>query len=65
MGVPRQDYWSRLPFPSPEDLFFPGDLPDLAGIEPTSLASQATSLPLRHLGSPCELGLLFPCVGKE
>ena len=27
MGLPRQEYWSRLPFPSP------GDLPDL-GIEP-------------------------------
>ena len=29
MGFPRQEYWSRLPFPSP------GDLPDL-GIEPES-----------------------------
>ena len=29
MGFPRQEYWSGLPFPSPEDL------PDL-GIEPTS-----------------------------
>ena len=28
----RQEYWSRLPFPTP------GDLPD-PGIEPTSLAS--------------------------
>ena len=27
MGFPRQQYWSRLPFPSP------GDLPD-SGIEP-------------------------------
>ena len=31
MGFPRQEYWSRLPFPSP------GDLPD-SGIEPTSPA---------------------------
>ena len=29
MGFPRQEYWSRFPFPSP------GDLPDL-GIEPAS-----------------------------
>ena len=29
MGFPRQEYWSRLPFPSP------GDLPD-PGIEPIS-----------------------------
>ena len=31
MGFPRQEYWSRLPFPSP------GDLPNL-GIKPTSAA---------------------------
>ena len=31
MGFPRQEYWSGLPFPSPEDL------PD-PGIEPTSPA---------------------------
>ena len=29
MGFPRQDYWSGLPFPPPEDLPVPG-------IEPTS-----------------------------
>ena len=34
MGLPRQEFWSGLLFPSP------GDLPD-AGIEPTSLASPA------------------------
>ena len=34
MGFFRQQYWSRLPFPSP------GDLPD-AGIEPRSPALQA------------------------
>ena len=33
-GFPRQEYWSGLPFPSPEDL------PD-PGIEPTSLESPA------------------------
>ena len=32
MGFPRQEHWSRLPFPTPRDL------PD-PGIEPTSLAS--------------------------
>ena len=31
MGVPRQEYWSGLPFPSPEYLPYPG-------IEPVSLA---------------------------
>ena len=34
----RQEYWSRLPFPSP------GDLPDL-GIKPGSPALQAEALP--------------------
>ena len=32
MGFPRQEYWSGLPFPSPEDL------PD-PGIGPRSIAS--------------------------
>ena len=38
MGFSRQEYWSRLPFPSP------GDLPD-PGIEPRSPALKADSLP--------------------
>ena len=37
MGFSRQEYWSGLPFPSPEDL------PD-PGIEPRSPALQADSL---------------------
>ena len=48
MEFSRQEYWSRLPFPSP------GDLPDL-GIKPASLASlhwQAGSTPLAPPGSP-------------
>ena len=38
MEFSRQEYWSRLPFPSP------GDLPD-PGIEPRSLTLQADTLP--------------------
>ena len=45
MGFSRQEYWSRLPFPSP------GDLPKL-GIEPMSPAWQEDSLSLSYLGSP-------------
>ena len=45
MEFPRQEYWSRLPFP------FPGDLPNL-WIEPTPPTLQADSLPLSHQGSP-------------
>ena len=42
MGFPRQEYWSRLPFPSP------GDLPD-SGIKLTFPGWQEYSLPLNHL----------------
>ena len=48
MGFPRQEYWSRLPFPTP------GDLPG-PGIEPVSLASPtlaADSLPLAFPWKP-------------
>ena len=44
MGFPRQEYWSRLPFPSPRDLPNPG-------MEPVSPTLQADSLPLSHLRS--------------
>ena len=47
----RQDYWSELPFSSPEDLPNPG-------IEPMSPALQADSLLLSHQGSPRERILL-------
>ena len=46
MGFPRQEYWSGLPFPSP------GDLPT-QGLNACLLHWQAGSLPLSHLGSPC------------
>jgi len=46
MGFPREEYWSRLPFPSP------GDFPD-SGIEHATLVSpalQADSLPTAPSG---------------
>ena len=45
MGFSRQEYWRRLPFPSP------GDLPT-PGIEPGSTALQADSLPFEPPGGP-------------
>ena len=45
MGFSRQEYWSGLPFPSPEDL------PD-PGTEPRSPAWQADSLPFELQGNP-------------
>ena len=44
MEFSRQEYWGGLPCPSPEDL------PDL-GIEPSSPASQADSLPFELQGN--------------
>ena len=54
MGFPRQEYWSRLPVPSP------GDLPD-PGIEPWSPGLQENSLPSKTPGKPqalCALSLI-------
>ena len=45
MGLPRQEYWSGLPFP------FPGDLPD-PGMEPGSPALQVDCLPSEPSGQP-------------
>ena len=45
MGFSRQEYWSGLPFPSPEDL------PD-PGIKPRSPAFQADALPSEPPGKP-------------
>ena len=42
-GFSRQEYWSGLPFPSPEDLTNPG-------IESRSPALQADSLPFEPPG---------------
>ena len=48
MGFSRQEYWSRLPFPSP------GDLPD-PGIEPRSPTLQADALTSVPPGKPQEI----------
>ena len=45
IGIPRQEYWSGLPFPSS------GDLPD-PGIEPGSPELQADLYHLSHQGIP-------------
>ena len=45
MGIPRQEYWSGLPFPSPGNLPYPG-------IKPRSPALQADSLPTEPAGKP-------------
>ena len=45
MGFSRQEYWSRLPCPPPEDLPNPGT-------EPASSALQVASLPTDPPGNP-------------
>ena len=51
MGFPRQEYWSRLPFPPP------WDLPD-PGIEPGSPALQVDSLPSEPPGKAGDWGTI-------
>ena len=48
MGFPRQEYWSELPFPTPEDL------PD-PGIKPTSLALACGFFTTEPPGKPLHL----------
>ena len=47
LGFPRQEYWSRLSFPSPRDFPDPGSEPSFLHL----LHYQVDSLPLSHLGS--------------
>ena len=59
MGFSRQEYWSRLPFPSP------GDLPD-PGIEPMSLVSPALAgrfLTTEPHGKPYESNIKYLFIG--
>ena len=59
MGFPRQEYWSRLPFPSPRDLSDPG-------IEPGSPALQADSLPTElRLGESLKMRQFNPMSDSE
>ena len=57
MEIPKQEYWSALPFPPP------GCLPD-PGIKPASPCWQVDSLPLHHLGGPAMLLLLIMQMGR-
>ena len=58
MGFPGQEYWSGLPFPSPEDL------PD-PGTEHESPVLQADSLPSEPPGKPKERGGVKTKAKKE
>ena len=55
MGLPRQEYWSGVPFPPP------GDHPH-QGSNPRLLQWQVDSIPLSHQGTPtmglCECSVM-------
>ena len=53
MRFSRQGYWSGLPFPSP------GDIPN-PGIEPSTPALQADSLPSKLQGKPLAYMFYIP-----
>ena len=53
MGFPRQEYWSRLPFPTP------GNLPNTE-IEPTSLTSPALAALFFTTSAPWEAPSIHP-----
>ena len=48
---PRQEFWSELPFPSPEDLPDPRIEP-VSPVQEVSPALHVDSLPLSNQGSP-------------
>ena len=53
MGFSRQEYWSGLPFPSPEDLPNPGIKPRPSALQVDSLLSEPPERP--HNKSPQNL----------
>ena len=56
MELSRQEYWSRMPFPSPWNLSNPG-------IEPVSPVWQTDFLPVSHQGSPCIISIVYNIYG--
>ena len=46
MGFSRQEYWSGLPFPSPEDLLDPGIKPASPALEGGFFTAQPPDKPL-------------------
>jgi len=57
-GFSRQEYWSRLPFPSPGELSDPG-------IKPGSLALQAGALPSETPGKQSAKPRLKTCITTD
>ena len=49
MGFSRQEYWSGLPFPSPEDLPNPGIKPGSPALQTDALPSEPPGKPRQHI----------------
>ena len=62
MGLSRQEYWSELPFLSPEDLPDPGNKPGTPALQPASLLSESPGKPqlvsLTHVSRFLKIALL-------
>ena len=56
IGFPRQEYWSRLPFPSPGDFLDPG-------IEPTFRALVGRFFITEPPGKPIVFTMVTPQIG--
>ena len=50
MGFSRQEYWTGVPFPSPEDLPDPGIEPGSPALQADALTSEPPGKPMIHLG---------------
>ena len=64
MGFSRQEYWNRLPFPSPEDLPDPGIKPVSPALQADSLSSEPPGKPLPRTRD-ADVETLVGTVGKE
>ena len=71
MGFSRQEYWSGLPFPSPEDLPNPGIEPRSPELQADALTSEPPRKPLIFISldkfviSRPVIGLLKKCLSGE
>ena len=65
MGFSRPEYWSGLPFPSPEDLPNPGIEPRFPTLQADALTSEPPGKPRNRLPTPVFLGFPDGLAGKK
>ena len=64
MGLPRQEYWSGLPFPSSGDLPNPGiepDSPVFPALQVGCLPTEPSGKPLSHWATMKGMTIWDPC----